>query len=118
MSDYRPCNWCGRSYNFLSIHGPQKGVYCSPKCYRDSGAEEKLKNRLEEAARKKEEERERFNSLPKEQQEAELELERTLREIEEKKFEALRQKEKMDDFFLKIIFGGIVLFFLWFFIFG
>jgi len=98
MSDYRSCDWCGRSYNYLAIGGPQRNPYCSPKCYKESGAEEELQERMEGARIAREAEEARWNSLSKEEQEAELKAKREEQEAKRRKEEEEQQalKEQAD----------------------
>jgi len=114
MSDYRPvtCRYCGRTYNFWSSGTFNQHDICSMKCYKESGWAERDARRFQrereakeaaiEAARQKEEER--WNSLSKEEQEAELEAKRRAEEEEARRKE---EEEKYD-----VLIGGVVLAFM------
>jgi Flp pilus assembly protein TadB len=96
------CKWCGKSFE---LGPPSVDRYCSPKCFKESGAEEanlqrakrivaerRAEEKAKEARRKREEER--WNSLSKEEQEVEIEAKRK----ERKEAEAKRQKKEEEHY--------------------
>ena len=106
------CEWCGKSFE---LGPPSVDRYCSPKCFKESGAKEasllrakrivaerRAEEEAKEARRKREEER--WNSLSKEEQEAEKEAKR-------KEEEAKRQKEEEEQK-NDVLIGGVVLAFM------
>ena len=102
MGSYHPetCSYCGRTFNIMSssFTTNRSGYrrFCSPKCYKESGhqARDEEEAREEWEAKKEAErkEKERWESLSKEEQEAELEAKRKEEEAE------LEKKQKREEF--------------------
>ena len=105
------CEWCGKSFE---LGPPSVDRYCSPKCYKESGQEEihqriaerKVAERRAEQKKREEERRkeeERWNSLSKEEQEAELEAKRLQEEEKQRKIKVAHFAGMFADV---VIYGG------------